>query len=365
MITVKEQSVDKQRHSSIDFLRILFVVMIVYYHFIKASYVQVYDIPLFDDLKNGISHCGRMCNAFLFILSGFFLYISFIKRKDNNIASFIVKKIIRFWPPMIFAILCGVVLDLFHLINFDLSQNVLFLCFISKIGVGLSTDLAYLNVLWFISALFWCSVFYYSFLCLCSEKWYMFFIGLFTYVNLLIYINCGLGPDTETIFSFIPPSLCLALSCIGLGIVLCKIYRDYIVNLKINWFVASVIEVYILFYLVNGLLFNPFHIQFIAIIILFIVLLILLLLKQGLISQLLDNPVFSLIGRYAFSIYIMQHIVFVFYWKVLWAQKDFVLSNPITAIVFSLVVAIVVGVATFHYIERPATSFIKRIIKNQ
>ena len=153
------QTKEKEYHYNIDFLRILFVLFVVYYHFIRAKYVLDYDIDIFNNLAKNARYIGEVCNSALFIISGYFLSRSLIK--NISLFNFAFHRLMRFWPVLFFGVSCMWLLSLFKLVSFKTGANNLNLLCITKVGGGLATQFNNLTPTWFVCALFWCSIFYY------------------------------------------------------------------------------------------------------------------------------------------------------------------------------------------------------------
>ena len=76
--------------------------------------------------------------------------------------------------------------------------------------------------------------------------------------------------------------------------------------------------------------------------------------RKGIISVLLDRRIFYLLGRYAYSIYVMQQISFYLLRDSLWRNAAFLTDHFVLSIALSVLAAAVVGALTYHFIEAPA-----------
>ena len=84
-----------KRLYNVDFLRLLFVVLIVYYHFIAQGYVQDEAVPVLSFMKTNSRSIGFVGNAGLFIVSGYFLAGTLCK--PLSFLQFAMHRLIRFW----------------------------------------------------------------------------------------------------------------------------------------------------------------------------------------------------------------------------------------------------------------------------
>lgn len=359
-----EDNMEKKRYYNIDFLRIFFVVLIVYYHFMKANYVTNWHIPFFENLTKNVAWAGSVGNATLFIVSGFFLYASFLKYQEPFL-KFAIRKLIRFWPVLCFAIILAALLGAFGLTlcnfkHFDIGQGILNLFAITK-GTGLTTKLSNTYASWFVCNLFWTSIFYYALFKITNNKFkYNFIVAIITFFGFILYVNSTLR-DIEVIYGVMPKSLILALSHIGLGILIYNLIDNInLKQIKFNKILFTIFELSLSFYLVHGCIIKKFKENYFVLILATSFLFILFIINQGYLSRLLNNKIFSKIGKYAFSIYIMQDIVFVFFRNYLWKQEYLVLNFPILTIIISLLSAVLLGVLTYHLIEEPCAKFLKK-----
>lgn len=269
------------RWYNIDFLRILFVIIIVYYHFIGASYATSYGEP-FTALCYNSRSAGGICNSALFMMSGFFLYYSILK--TDSFLAFVKHKVFRIWPCLAFLIFCIAVCSVFGIAKFDIGQNFLNLCFIHKNGSALTTKLSNANVSWFVCTLFWLSLFFFCIFKIAFKNYQgaLFFISLLCWITLSIYINNPGREAFTVLYGMLSKSMAGAMACTSAGILIAAIFeKTNIKNMKLNFYIASICEILITFYILSCLIFVRFKEQYITIIILFSILFILFLLRGG------------------------------------------------------------------------------------
>lgn len=345
---------------NIDALRILLVIFIVYYHFIKTNYVQSYDLPLYKSLALNVGWTGSVCNATLFIISGYFLCSSFIRHQEPFL-KFAIRKLIRFWPVLCFSVICMAILSCFHLFKFNIGQAFLNLCLITK-GFGLSTTLSNTYISWFVCNLFWCSLFYYALYIVLKDKFkFNFIVSIITYFCMVLYINNPSVRDSQVIFNMFSKAFILSLGHVGLGILIHGFLNSVdLTKFKFNKFVMTIFEVALSSYLIHGCLIKKFTDNYMVIILAAAALFVLFLLNKGYLSSLLNHSIFANIGKYAFSIYIMQDVIFVFFKNYLWKQQTLAINHPILTISISILSSILLGVITYHFVENPCAKYLKK-----
>lgn len=352
---------EKKRYYNVDFLRLAFVTLIVYFHFIRLPFVKGLHLPILDALTKNACWIGDIGNAILFIISGFFLYSTFAKYKEPFI-KFAIRKLVRFLPVLCFAVITMGVLDLCNLYKFDVGQNILNIFLIAKGAGGLTTKYSAFPTSWFVCALFWCSLFYYALFRIIKDSFkFNFTVAIITYYNLVIYINSTGIRHQEVIDGIFSKSGTSAMGMIGLGILLYQLFHQINWNnIKTNPIVLTLCEAGLITYLTWGCIFKKFKETYMVMVIASTALFVLFLINRGYISRFLNKPFTSTIGKYAFAIYIMQEVSFVFYKNYIWNQTVLVTTHPILTIFISLFLSITLGVLTYHLIEDPCAKFLKK-----
>ncbi len=357
---LEETKIKKKRYYNVDFLRIVFVVLIVYYHFIKTSYVAAYHIPILENLAKNVGWAGTICNAILFVISGFFLFPALIKKEEPFI-KFAIRKLLRFWPTLVFAVICIGILDLFGLVKFDVGQNILNIFLMTAGSGGLTHKLTNLNVTWFVCALFWCSMFYKALYNVINDNFkFNFAVSIILYFNLVIFLN-SISKDYQVVHGIFSKGGASAMALIGVGILLYQLFQQ--INwdkIKTNPFVITLCEAGLITYLTWGCIFKKFKETYMVMLIASITLFVLFLINRGYISRFLNRPFASAIGKYAFAIYIMQEVSFVFYKNFFWKDSILVTAHPILMIFLSLSFSIILGVLTYHFVENPCAKYLKK-----
>ncbi len=170
---------------NINFFRILFTLIIIYGHTIQLYIMPQYgNLPFFQNLvKHTSFNYGYICE-FFFIISGFFMYYTF--SRNTTFKSFIVNKIARLWPVLIFCILIFYILYLFDISNFEKFGNILAAFFITQSFVNVHANI---NVSWYINVIFWTYILYFSLFKIIKPENRVSVVALYTFFAYTILFN--------------------------------------------------------------------------------------------------------------------------------------------------------------------------------
>ncbi len=315
-----EQKTPKMQN--LEMLRLLFMVGIVVFH--ASPFV-------------GIFSMGGLGVEFFFILSGFFLLLTF--KPERATASFVKSKAIHFWPlTMLVALFNGKIALI--------PANMLFLQ-----GTGLAASVPVQG--WYLGVLFWASLFYFYVLKVYKAETAKLIIAVTTFVS---YYGFKQGWGGNEILR--------GLAGVGLGYFLGCLYlqiKDKNVYTGAGYTIAEAIA---LSYSV-GLMFvkqiSPDN--KIQAVIAFAVLIVLFALKRGKVSRFFEKPVFARLACCSFSIY-MTHIEvtrsFVFH---ICDQYPNVFDEyPHALMILVWCICYIFGLMIWRYFEKPATDKLKKII---
>lgn len=347
---------EKKKYHNIEFLRILFALIIVYFHILHSNIMgYIGDNTIYLHLADLCNDAGIIVECF-FIISGYFLFQSYINKPNTTILQFSLKKIFRLLPVLLFTLVIGVVFG-----NPDIEKTILNGLFLQCIGLSLD----YKGINWYISSLFWATMFYFVLLKTTDNKKTNFLIAIITYFSYVLLVNNYFG--RATIYGFLCLGLVRALAGIGLGYLIGLVLQELKKVRFVNWggrsqvqyIVISLIEIATFYYLLKWFLLGKNYDNSFIVVIMFSILFICFLKGKGLLSQLLDKKIFSVFGRYAYSIYVMQQIAFNILQKTLWQTA--IVDNVSICLVISLVFCTVVGVLTYHLVEQPCAKLYSKL----
>ena len=308
---------------NVEFLRLLFTIGVVVAHL--APNVTVYNMG------------GRGVD-FFFLLSGFFLMITF--RPERSVYSFVQSKVIHFIP---LTVLCAVFNGKIAL----LPANMLFLQ-----GTGLVTPVPPQG--WYLGILFWVGLFYFYLLKIAKPKITKLIIAAMTFFSYCFIHNGG----TPSIYA-----LCIArgFAGIGAGCFLGYLYlqiKDKNVYTGIGYTVAEAI---VLLFAVGVLYIkalrpaNPMNID-----LAFAGLIAFFVLKRGKVSQFFEKPFWAKISACSFAIYMThEDVLCSFVFRILEKYPALVEYHTPLVSVASVAVCYLFGLMIWKYVELPATRWLK------
>lgn len=343
----------KEKYHNVEFLRFIFAIIIVYFHILHNNIMRFIgsnqDYVTLAQLSN---KAGYIVECF-FIISGYFLYKNLNNLNSIETPNFIWKKFVRLWPVLVFSLIIEVLF--FRLNIYTAIFNSVFLqC------IGLSLD--YKGINWYISPLFWTLIFYYAvFKNFDNKKAYVVLGGIcyFSYLTNISFCNGGFG--RETVWGIVNLGLTNALANIGLGIFIGKTL-DVTEKVKISFnskfmsLTISLLEICCILFLVRYFLLGLEYKNAFIVVIVFSILFVCFIKKRGLISNLLNMKIFSELGKYVYSIYVMQQISFNILQRTLW--KTTIVNDTVICILISLIFSVFLGLFTYHTIEKPSYKYL-------
>lgn len=350
-----------KRWYNIDFLKFIFAVIIVYYHVLHANIMNYTgDNPVYVKLQSSNGDAGIIVEMFL-IIAGFFLYTS-LRRGLPDTMEFILSKFFRLWPVLFFAIV------MIMIINKDVNYPSFFISFFLQC-VGISLD--YKGITWYISPYFWSLIFYFLLLKNIKRETLNVIIPVIVYFSYVVNINyTGGGFGRETIWCCISLGFLRCLGGIGMGYLIAKVL-DYIYSTKyIHFFrisqkvfseiIFSALEIISLGFIIKYTVFSKlgYKNKFVFVIF-FSILFICFVLKKGIVSCLFEFLGKSNLGRYAYSIYVMQQVSFYFLGKTLWLYQG-IIECEWLCLLLSVFFSVLIGIIVYYLIEVPFIKIYKR-----
>lgn len=285
------------RNNVLDFYRIIFTIIICLHHFQGM-------------LDNKIIETGYIGVEFFFILSGFFLYQSYKKNKDDSAVDYTVKKLKRLYPEYIVAFVLCFILQIVKKSENDIVSYIFKaipeITLIQNIGIfkgGFNYPLWYLSVLIFGGYLIFG-------LLKRNEKLFKKVISPITIIFTFSLLNsAGKGLENwDTIYGIYMPLL-RGIADISIGVLLANFVESkYFDVLKRNKGLFYIIEIFSYLCLTYIIIFNSkfemYSIFFIAIIICSANNI------NSLSYKLFNRKVFGKIGKITYSMY-LNHASFI------------------------------------------------------
>lgn len=345
---------------NIEFFRFVFALVVCYYHLI-INWAKIYpENELFLHLKYVAN--GGFCVDLFFIIAGYFLFFSL--EKTQSVLDFTLHKIKRLFPPLAFSI---ITITCLKKVAFSkIALNLLFLQ-----STALSYQMVVNTAAWFVSALLIVSVFYAGVVKSFPKTQGLFFISISCFLA-YSYMLRAIGGVGELANFFLMNGTIRGLAGTALGYLLAEVLLRK--GQAISNFLSSSIfsrclttmfeitaSILIIYYVICG---RDFVQSYILMVVLFVVLFVTLIYRQGYFSRILDNNISAFLGKYAFSIYIMQAAYNAYARKNFWKDYAFISEHFALAVFLNLLGYTLLGVITYHLVENPPM-FIKKIIQKE
>lgn len=353
--------VTQEKIHSIEFLRTLFCLTVIFYHVTMGSIIPYTNGNAFYKwCSSAFANSGFVVECF-FVISGYFLMASFRRRPDASVLRFLASKARRLWP--VFLVSTIITHFMTHGIWTESIVNSLFLQM-----TGLTFSFRGTN--WYVSSMFWSLVFYFLLLKCVRDRYRRCFAVLLVSwaayaINLQTHAPCGFG--REVVFGFLSLGLLRGIAGVGLGILLnefVEAVRPYFER-RLDWrivLLSTALELLAASLLTAHLFFRGWTCKsHFIVVVAFAILLPLLVLRGGLVSRLLDCKALGILGKYTYSMYVMQQAGFWILQKTLWPDTAFVTGHVGPTLVISVAVPAAVGVVAYYLIERPGARLIDAI----
>lgn len=352
----------KIRFYNVDFLRFLLAIQVVAYHQ-RCKWAGLRD---FDALIASKFHLWAIAVEFFFIIAGFFMFFSI--KKETDTIDFTKKRFLRLAPLVWFLVIISAIISPIINVKFSFDGNILTIPLMHSIGfTPTSVTGGTINgAIWFISVLFWCSIFYFYIYKIFDKKYLNIIIAsiiIFSYGVLMNYNHFDFDIIGKNVFYFINLGVLRGLAGLGVGYFLAMFYKSgFLQNCtkKVQAFI-SVVEVGLVGFFTYYLFFTPKlpGKSAMTYIVCFSTLFYLFLVKQGFISKLLDNKYLAKLGQYSYSIYVMHSAVLcTILYTVFKPNLAFVQSHLILCFWGELTIAIAIGILTYYFVESPVNKFI-------
>lgn len=364
---------------NIEALRFIFTIMIVVFHIFMhpdalfTRYPEIYD-KFFISTTN-----TYILVDFFFIVSGFFLYLT--AEKYKTFQEFTIKRLVRLWPVPAFALFVFFIYS--SCLNTEFLRYVHFLNLFMLRNTGLQLISDVNSTAWYISNLFWVSLLYFYLIKNFEKKNVNLTFALIIYFSYLILINNLDGfirPRYVMFYNILNAGMLRALAGMAIGYFIGLVYKDNHAKLtthlqhKFDWknfknikyVFYSALEGGLLFYIINNLAFHKIKFQNdIFFIILLTGLFIVFIMRKGFVSNLFENNISAFLGKFAFSIYIMQETVFFILKRTLWQNSVFIAAHPVINVCISTLFCVIVGIITYYCVEKPCTNLYTRFNSNK
>lgn len=182
-------SLMNDKFKNIEFLRVVACLAIIIFHlFYKELYFLFPDVTLYSKLR-AMTSCGSKAVDLFFMLSG--LFFAYKLNTKYSLIDFLKKKIIRFYPVLIFVVIAILLSSVFKILDFNLYEIILVLTGLSGTGLSLTIGPKTICQFWYVSSMMWVLVLYYYLLKNFAKKNVNLFIAcsIFFSYTILIQFN--------------------------------------------------------------------------------------------------------------------------------------------------------------------------------
>lgn len=329
---------------------------------------DIYHLPAWlGNLQNCL-----VCPDLFFIMSGFLLFYTF----NNNLSTFdyAKKRFFRLAPNLWFLVLIMLILTLYiPSIGSHFNDNILRIFLLHCVGFEPMSGGTYMNITWYISALFWVSLFYFYIAKIFDKKYLNLIIGLIVmscYALYMQHTSFLAGGHIENYYLIFNGGVCKALASMGLGYFICMAYKMGVLQNvgNVGNLIISISELYIISFLVYYLIFadNIPGQSEMVLIVLFAILFYLFLIKKGFLSKLLENNIMNMLGNYVYSMYCFQIIVLAIFFRYVYVNcYQAILLHPFRFFAIEVAIATLLGIVLYYIFERPVANYFKIKLNNK
>lgn len=339
------------RLQNIDFLRIIACLIIIFFHMLYGSPVEM-------------TKDGSKAVDFFFIISGFFF--AYKLNLQMSLLDFFKRKLIRLYPVLIFVVLIVVIMSFLGIFECNYLDLIILIMGLSGTGLAYLPNDIYTSQFWYCSVLLWTLLLYFYLLKNYEKKSVNLFIALtvFFCYSFLIQAKNGIINDMiQTFYYVFNVGMMRGIAAIGAGYFIgewYKLNREKINELSLGLIpkiFISLLEGFCLFFTIYYTVLHKLNFNQIIFIIIFALLMILFLLKKGFISQFCDKNIFVQAGKYTYSIF-MTHLIILHYVRPIYWSKNILDLYPLQGYLSLLLFIIIFGVITYHIIEKPIGDYL-------
>lgn len=347
----------KGKLNNIEFIRFFFAAVIVYFHLLH-SYMMGYTggAEIYQNLAEQSKYAKYIVECF-FIISGYFLYRSLMFRPEQKTTDFIWKKIVRLWPVLAVSTVFSVV---FH--EVPVSEGILNLFFLQS--TGLTTGWTGLN--WYVSAFFFAEVFYFllhkAMKNSAGMKLLICVIAYFGYTLNIMTTDGGFG--RKVVYGVFSLAMARAVAGIGTGYLLGVFYDsmkekwekpagDFLIEKKRTIIISAIELGSFLFLLTDFFAGKSMGKNQFSVVIFFCIFFLCMLTEKGILSRIVSRTCFCRMGKYSYSVYVMQEAAFSVLSHTLWRNTGFLKQYPAAALGLSVAMTMLFGAGIYYLVERP------------
>lgn len=356
---------EKRTFKNIEFLRIIGCIAIILLHLFsdKRLHKMFDDIDLYNKFLM-MTHNGQKAVDFFFMLSGLFFGLKLDVTKP--LIEFIKHKLIRVYPLLVYCIVLFFLISLTGAVNFTFYDNILNLLCLN--GTFLVLKSGNMGVFWYVSAMLWTMILFYYLIKHFGKPKANLVIAIMIAISYCFIIHAkggAINSSRPTFYNIFNIGMMRAFGGIGLGYFISEWYKESIQSIKNTVYplwsrlFITIVEFMCLYFIINNLMFHKLHYKnHMIFIVTFVIIIMLFLMKKGFISSLLDIDIWSKFSRYTYSLYMTHTIVMNTLMGSLWKyHPEWVYAHPAENVIMTLVLVLILGIFTYHFVEKPCTKF--------
>ncbi len=334
----------KERNYTIDFFRIIFILIICIHHFqpiINAKFINT----------------GFLCVEFFFIVSGFFLYKSFKKNSNSNGLKYTIGRIKKLYPLYIFAFIVILILTTIESCsrgNLNVQKSI----FTSISEILLLQNIGIFNgginyPMWYLSTLIVSGFFIFELLKR-DKNLYLKLLGPLSIIIYFAFINKNYGTlEVWDNINGIYLPLVRTFVDMTIGCILSYIMEEYsekiknsLTSHKFFYGIIEIINYIILFYLIIKN--TPYQIYSV---IAFTILIAFANIENSICYKLFNNKIFRYNGDLSYSMYV-NHASIILIFEHIYKRINYLQNNTLLCIAMYIIILIIYSYCIDKIVKR-------------
>ncbi|MBR5130423.1 MAG: acyltransferase family protein [Alphaproteobacteria bacterium] len=320
-----------ENYYNLDFLKIIFTIIILLYHFIR---------------KMGFWCEGAYAIDLFFIISGFLCIVTF--NKTLTVIDFIKKRYYSFVPFLIWGILTLLFFKEFSI------EKILNNIILTPVW---NYDL-FVSVAWYLNVLFWLSLCLFYLNKIMKKEYITWIVSLSVFISMSLMI----AHDQWLVWpkiGFLNGGWFLGIMGMGVGYLFSLIPQQHNNQSSYRYLLYTVLEAFFLCYTVGCMFIKSWYISPYFIFISSCILFFLFLQKKGGISQLTDIPFFMKLRKFILPTYLLQQVPIELFYILLNKNRSLFMSYPYLTIIVTTIAIIGWGVCSYYIIKFAKFLFFK------
>lgn len=356
----------QQRNKSLDALRGIFAIMVVYSHIeLIRSYFglsEVFFIPI-------VSQLGRIGVTGFFVLSGFLITINLLKAREKEgsaggkLRSFYLKRILRIWP-LYYAVVLLAIFVFPHVpaLHFTIpaalqdartmpGTRIYYYILLPQVPLAKNIVLPFAEPTWSIGVeeIFYLIIPFFPLFVNVKKNAYLYVAALFVIAKYYLYYMTVDNPAAYPVASFLLNFLNLCrFECILMGCFIGYLYytqHKYVEKLGIGHFIAAFVLLFVFSAMVEYRSYQYYHFAaMFAIIILYAA-------KNA--NTFLNNRVLAFVGKISFSLYMTHELAVVFLHNNPFFREQIDTTPFLALYIIIPLAAILLAFVVYNILERP------------